>query len=112
MTGRSPVDDTAGARDEHLLLVPERRRGGAVLRGRLGGGVRFVLEPEEGALRPLWRRVVGLLDGRGRGSGAALPLLRHGVGRRGLSRKALWRRRRVDACGSCGGGEEGEGLTV
>lgn len=78
-----PVRDAAGAGDEHLLLVPERRRrGGASGLGcGLGVGGRL-LEAEERARRALRRGVVGLLcDGGLRGRVGALPLLRHGTRR-------------------------------
>ena len=92
----SPVRDAAGAGDEHLLPVAERRHRGPVARGGGGLGVGGrVLEAEERALRARRRGVVGLLcAGRlCRGVGA-LPLLRHGFR---VGSKARRRRRTVKA---------------
>jgi len=56
----SPVRDAAGAGDEHLLPVPERRHHGTVARGGAGLGVGGrVLEAEERELRARRRGVVG-----------------------------------------------------
>jgi hypothetical protein len=80
-----PERDAAGAGNEHLLLVAERRRRGGRDRGGGLGVGQGHLEAEESAFRPRRRRVIGLLGGRRlRGSVGALSLLRHGSVLRGL----------------------------